>query len=159
MWETWVRSLGWEDPLEKEMATHSSTLAWKIPWTEECGGLQSTGSPRVGQDWATSLHYKVPTSEQAGSSTSSTRLCHLSWSADTQTRKSNKQTGCDLFQPRKRQVHSGWKVILSGDLREAIIWTRSGMNWRLWGRKGTSKHIGDDVHRNAEAWQLVMWQD
>ena len=37
--ETWVRSLGWEDPLEKEMATHSSTLAWKIPWTEEPGGL------------------------------------------------------------------------------------------------------------------------
>ena len=44
MWETWVRSLGWEDPLEKEMATHSSTLAWRIPWTEELGGLQSTGS-------------------------------------------------------------------------------------------------------------------
>ena len=41
--ETWVRSLGWEDPLEKEMATHSSTLAWEIPWTEEPGGLQSTG--------------------------------------------------------------------------------------------------------------------
>ena len=39
--ETWVRSLGWEDPLEKEMATHSSALAWKIPWTEEPGGLQS----------------------------------------------------------------------------------------------------------------------
>ena len=41
MWETWVQSLGWEDPLEKEMATHSSILAWKIPWTEESGGLQS----------------------------------------------------------------------------------------------------------------------
>ena len=41
--ETGVRSLGWEDPLEKEMATHSSTLAWKIPWTEEPGGLQSMG--------------------------------------------------------------------------------------------------------------------
>ena len=41
VWETWVQSLGWEDPLEKEMATHSSTLAWKIPWTEEPGGLQS----------------------------------------------------------------------------------------------------------------------
>ena len=41
--ETQVRSLGWEDPLEKEMATHSSTLAWKIPWTEEPGGLQSMG--------------------------------------------------------------------------------------------------------------------
>ena len=44
MQETWVRSLGWEDPLEKEMAAHSSTLAWKIPWTEEPGGLQPMGS-------------------------------------------------------------------------------------------------------------------
>ena len=43
MWETWVRSLGWEDPLEKEMATHSSILAWRIPWMEELGGLQSMG--------------------------------------------------------------------------------------------------------------------
>ena len=50
MWETWVRSLDWEDPLEKEMATHSSTLAWKIPWTEEHGELQSMESQRVGQD-------------------------------------------------------------------------------------------------------------
>ena len=48
--ETWVRSLGWEDPLEKEMATHSSTLACKIPWTEEPGRLQSMGSQRVGHD-------------------------------------------------------------------------------------------------------------
>ena len=48
--ETWVLSLGWEDPLEKEMATHSSTLAWKIPWTEECGSLQSMESQRVGRD-------------------------------------------------------------------------------------------------------------
>ena len=44
MWETQVRSLGWEDPLEKEMATHSSILAWEIPWTEEAGGLHSMGS-------------------------------------------------------------------------------------------------------------------
>ena len=50
-------SLGREDPLEKEMATHSSTLAWKIPWMEEPGRLQSTGSQRVGHDWATSLHF------------------------------------------------------------------------------------------------------
>ena len=47
MRETRVRSLGWEDPLEKEMATHSSTLAWKIPWREEPGRLQSMGSQRV----------------------------------------------------------------------------------------------------------------
>ena len=50
MQETQVQSLGQEDPLEKEMATHSSTLAWKIPWTEEPGGLQSMGSQRVGHD-------------------------------------------------------------------------------------------------------------
>ena len=47
MWETWVRSLGREDPLEKEMTTYSSTLAWKIPWMEEPGRLQSMGSQRV----------------------------------------------------------------------------------------------------------------
>ena len=50
MQETCVQSLGWEDPLEKEMATHSSVLAWRIPWTEEPGGLQSMGSQRVGHD-------------------------------------------------------------------------------------------------------------
>ena len=50
MWETQVLSLGWEDPLEKEMATHSSTLAWKILWTEEPGRLQSMGLQSVGHD-------------------------------------------------------------------------------------------------------------
>ena len=50
MVETWVQSLGWQDSLEKEMATHSSTLAWKIPWMEEPDRLQSMGSQRVGQD-------------------------------------------------------------------------------------------------------------
>ena len=50
MQKTWVGSLGQEDPLEKEMAAHSSALAWKIPWTEEPGGLQSMGSQRVGHD-------------------------------------------------------------------------------------------------------------
>ena len=50
MRETWVQSLGWGDPLEKEMATHSGILAWKTSWTEEPGGLQSMGSKRVGHD-------------------------------------------------------------------------------------------------------------
>ena len=50
MGETRVQSLGWEDPLEKEIATHSSTLAWKVPWTEEPGGLQFMGSRRVGHN-------------------------------------------------------------------------------------------------------------
>ena len=53
MLETQVRSLGWEDPLEKGTATHSTILAWRIPWTEEAGGPQSMGSYRVGRDWAT----------------------------------------------------------------------------------------------------------
>ena len=52
MRETWVRSLGWEDSLEKEMATHSNILAWRIPWTEEPGGLQSMGLQRVRCDLA-----------------------------------------------------------------------------------------------------------
>ena len=50
MWGTWIRSLGWEDPLEKAMAPDSSTLAWKIPWTEELDWLESMGSRRVGYD-------------------------------------------------------------------------------------------------------------
>ena len=57
MGETRVWSLGREDPRGKEMVTHSSTLAWRIPWTEEPGRLQSMGSQRVGHDWATSLHF------------------------------------------------------------------------------------------------------
>ena len=55
VWETLVRSLGQEYPLEKEMVTHSSILAWSIPWTEKTGRLQSTGLQKVGHDWATSL--------------------------------------------------------------------------------------------------------
>ena len=50
MWEMWVPSLGWEDPPEKGMASHSSILAWRIPWAEETGGLQSMGSQRVGTE-------------------------------------------------------------------------------------------------------------
>ena len=61
MQETRVRSLGREDPLEKEMATHSSILAWRTPWMEEPGGLQSTGLQRVGHDWATSLSFFLST--------------------------------------------------------------------------------------------------
>ena len=57
MQEMWVQSLSWEDPLEKEMATHSSILAWRIPRTEEPCGLQSMGSQRVRHDWATEEHF------------------------------------------------------------------------------------------------------
>ena len=56
MRKTWVQSLGWEDPLEENMATHSSVVAWVIPWTEEPGGLQSVGSQRVGHNRSDSTH-------------------------------------------------------------------------------------------------------
>ena len=65
MQETQVLPLSWEDPLEKEMATHSSVLAWKIPWTEEPGWLQYKGPQRVRHDWATK-HAKKPHCVEAG---------------------------------------------------------------------------------------------
>ena len=58
-----VQSLGWENPLEKETVTHSSILAWRIPWTEEPGGLQSLESQRVGHDWATEHRHTTSTAE------------------------------------------------------------------------------------------------
>ena len=58
MQEMWVLSLGWEDPLEKELATHSNILAWGIPWTEEPSELQSMGSRKVGHDLATKQQEK-----------------------------------------------------------------------------------------------------
>ena len=56
--EIWVQSLGQEDALEKKMATHSSILAWEIPWTEKPRGLQSTGSQRVGYNWVTEHRHR-----------------------------------------------------------------------------------------------------
>ena len=65
MWETWVQSPGWEDLLEKEMATHSRILAWEIPWMEEAGRLQTMGSQRVGHNWVTSLSLSLSSSGQS----------------------------------------------------------------------------------------------
>ena len=59
IWETWVQSLGREDPLEKEMATHSSILAWRIPWTEELGELQSTGRKELDTTERLHFHFQV----------------------------------------------------------------------------------------------------
>ena len=64
MWETQVQVLGREDPLEKEMAIHSSTLAWKIPWTEEPGRLQSMGSLRAGHDCDFTFTFQFHTLEK-----------------------------------------------------------------------------------------------
>ena len=64
MQDTWVRYLGWEDPPEKGTATHSSILAWRIPWTEESGGLHYNRSQRVGHDWATFTFSKNEASDK-----------------------------------------------------------------------------------------------
>ena len=66
--ETLVGSLGWEDPLEKEMATHSSLLAWEIPWTEEPGELESMGSQKIRHDQATKNNYGLNLSKMRASS-------------------------------------------------------------------------------------------
>ena len=74
MLETWVRSLGWEDPLEEGLAIHSSILAWRIPWTEEPGRLQSIGLQKVGHDWSNLAHWlinivEIPTGKLIGAHT------------------------------------------------------------------------------------------
>ena len=61
-WETWVQSLGQEDPLEKRMATHSSTLAWRVPWTGQSGGLESMGSQRARYNWVANTFTTLTTS-------------------------------------------------------------------------------------------------
>ena len=78
MQEAWVPSLGWEDPLEEEMVTHSSILAWRIPWTEEPHGLQSMGSWRVRQDWKTNmLSFVLPISAFISSVNNFASLCSI----------------------------------------------------------------------------------
>ena len=75
MQETWVQSPGGEDPLEKDMATHSSILAWRIPWTEEPDGLQSMGLQRVEDKSAINIHTHTQTHTQTHTHTQSLRIC------------------------------------------------------------------------------------
>ena len=93
--ETQIRSLGREDPLEMEMAAHSSILAWKIPWTEKPGRLQSTGSQWVGHDWVTSLsflsHEHLLFTSHAGMQGKDTCPQQMSWKR-SQSRLSKSQT-------------------------------------------------------------------
>ena len=93
LWESCVWSLGWEDPLEKEVATHSSILAWRIPWTEKPGGLQSMGSQRAGHDWVTDT-FKV-------------WLYHaFNWKGDI--RKKTKTKTQDIVSYKKHSLDLDW---------------------------------------------------
>ena len=116
MWETQVRSLGPEDPLEKEMAIYSSTIAWKIPWTEEPGRLQSMGSQRVGHDWATSLWL--------GASLVAQRLKHLPTMQETWVRSLGWED------PLEKEVATH-----SSTLAWKIPWTEEPAGYSLWGHK------------------------
>ena len=81
IWETWVWSLGQEDPLGTEMATHSSILAWGVPWTEEPGGLQSMELQRIRHNWATNTHtFKTKVTSLTGyvfCTLTETEICHV----------------------------------------------------------------------------------
>ena len=93
MQETWVQSLGGEDPLEKEIATHSSILAWRIPWMEEPGGLQSTGSQRVRHDWATSLTHEDLQDLLEATPKKRCPLLHKGWNAKVGSQETPGITG------------------------------------------------------------------
>ena len=97
MLETWVRSLGREDPLEKEMATHFSTVAWRIPWREEPGGLQFMGWQRVGHDWATSLAVEKTVLIQQGET-----------EADPQSQSRSRQRRCGHRAAKGATVSAGY---------------------------------------------------
>ena len=143
--ESWVWSLGWEDPLEKAMATHSSTLAWKIPWVEEPGGLQFMGSQRVGHDWATShyltaLCFPSSPSKRGGLSPRTqvpTSLCSHShpWSF-----KSPSLQGCSsLPHPQHRSTVPCSKTWRPGELWNSEYFSFSGPISRLFGTQQNSQ--------------------
>ena len=118
-WETWVQSLGQEDPLEKEMATHSSILAWKIPWTEEPGRLQFMGLQRVGHDWATKLNSSLKESNLGQGENFDLRPCSRPWPGKPQC----------LF------VHTLFCTEVPDDTsRHAWCW--DGHRWALWPTSG-----------------------
>ena len=121
MRETQVQSLGQEDPLEKDMAPHSSTLAWKIPWMEEPGRLQSMGSQRVGHDWVTSFHF----TSMAGKEDNWVYVCvhtHTHTHTETHTQK-QKWKPCNF----PGEFIAGADHVPSSDLQ--CVFRRDGKIW------------------------------
>ena len=147
--ETQVRFLGWEDPLEKEMATSSSTLAWKIPWMKEPGRLQSTGSQRMGHNWATShlIHWKG--------------WC-WSWSSNTlatwwEELTHSKRPWCwERLKAGREREDRGW----DGWMSSLIQWTWVWANSRIWwwtGKPGVLQSMGLQRIRHDQVTELKWW--
>ena len=130
MQETQVWSLGWEYSLEKEMATHSGTLAWKIPWMEEPGRLQSMGSQRVGHNWATSLGYTT---------------------GKANGHEEFQQTGIEL-------VHQAQKACLLKDdqgnsINKAQRYSTMSSIWYKWGPTRDSEQIKQRCRAQIKRWE------
>ena len=125
--ETWVRSLGQEDLLEKEMATHSSILAWKIPWMEKPGRLQSMGSQRVGHERVTSLSHKINYGPKL-------KILSFSWSTvcSLTTTEINRASGVRAnFYPVPGPWVYHWKHLFLNRVCQEVKQT-SSISWASW---------------------------
>ena len=136
--EMWVQSLGWEDPLQKGMATHSSILTWRIPWTEEPGGLQSMGWQRVRHDWATTLSLSLK--RYLGEF-----FTHLSiWYLSKAIRVEKSWTQLRDWAPRQKAIGPGLQMLLEAkqiqlsDQNETSGYSRADEMSE--GMKGTRSH-------------------
>ena len=111
----WVWSLGREDPLEEEMTIHSSILAWRIPWTEEPGGLQSMGSWRVWHEWAHTHTSSVSSVVQRRASRLHTGPIHLEAERQACNSQNRKARGCCNLSPRKGIFHQTVSRLLAAN--------------------------------------------
>ena len=149
MCETWVRSLGREDPLEKEMATHSNTLAWKIPWTEEPGRLQSMGSQRVGHNWATSLCFLVKCAPEAAAH-------YRCWSYEKVKRLKNMQFGLGKINCLINHKVRCWIVVMDHCNKRDQSWTEreisetSTQGLSVWLIRGVRMHKEDRTQETSQ---------
>ena len=156
MQETWVWSLDWEDPLEKGMATHSSILAWRIPWTEEPGRIQLIGSQRVGHDWVTfssshvwmwELDYKE-------------NWAPKNWCFWTVMLEKTLESPLDWkgFQPVRLKGNQSWVLIGRTDVEAEtpILWPPDVKSWLIWKDPDAGKDWRQEEKRTTED-EMVGW--
>ena len=150
MRETWVRSLSQEDPLEKEMATHSCILAWKIPWTEDPDRLQSMGSQRVRHDWEISLthsliityNYKIQPVHSKGDQswvfigrTDAKAETPILWPPHVKSWLIGKDTDAGSDWRQEEKGMTGWDGWMASPTQWTWVWVNSG-SWWWTGRSG-----------------------
>ena len=158
MRETWVWSLGLEDPLEKEMAIHSYTIAWKIPWTEEPGSLQSMRSQRVRQDWATSLSLSLWCMDVEMDYKESWVLKNWCFWIVVLEKTLESPLDCMEIQPVHSKGNEYW--IFTGrtdaETETPILWPPDMKNWFIW----KHPHAGKDWRREEKGMtkdEMARW--